>query len=152
MILKALHHRCLTRFWVWLQFWMCQNSEYASRFEYVRILNIPEFWIYQDNTGFKICLIVPGYVWICLNMRERICVNMPKSPWMAFVLHFAIFPFVLQFFFYLNTWRLQETRGYSLKEHEAVFLKRQNLYFFSIATGSISFVFHFKLNIFTSKV
>ena len=26
--------------------------------------------------------------------------------------------------------RLQETRGYSLKEHEAAFLKRQNLIFF----------------------
>ena len=41
--------------------------------------------------------------------------------------------------------RLQETRGYSLKEHETTFLKRQNLIFFSTAAGSISFVSCFLL-------
>ena len=45
---------------------------------------------------------------------------------------------------------LQETEGYSLKEHEAVFLKKQNLIFY-IAAGSISFVFCFSLNVYTSK-
>ena len=39
---------------------------------------------------------------------------------------------------------LQETRGYSLKENEAVFLKRQNLTF-NIAAGSITHLF-FVLN------
>ena len=47
--------------------------------------------------------------------------------------------------------RLQEVRGHSLKEHEAVFLKRQNL-IFSIAAGSILFVFCLKLIVFTSKI
>ena len=42
-------------------------------------------------------------------------------------------------------------RVYDLKEHEAVFLKRQNL-FFSIVGGSISFVSCFGLNIFTIKI
>ena len=50
----------------------------------------------------------------------RICVNMPKSTWMAFVLHFPC--------------------GYSLKKNEAVFLKKQDL-IFSIAAGSILFGF-----------
>ena len=50
---------------------------------------------------------------------------------MDFVFYFSISPFVLQSLFYLNSGYLfeclQETRVYSLKEHEAVFLKRQNL-------------------------
>ena len=46
---------------------------------------------------------------------------------------------------------LQESRGYSLKEHEAVFLKRQNL-IFSITAVSILFVFCFRLNILTNKI
>ena len=50
------------------------------------------------------------------------CVNMPKFAWMAFVLHFFIW-FTIPFLFE----RLQETRGYSLKEYEGIFLKRQNL-------------------------
>ena len=34
---------------------------------------------------------MPDYVWICLNMRDYagICVNVPRSVWMAFVLHFS---------------------------------------------------------------
>ena len=63
-----------------------------------------------------------------------VCMNMPKSILMAFVLHFSSSPFVLQSRFYFNTCylleRLQETRDYSLKENETVFfLKRQNLFF-----------------------
>ena len=41
---------------------------------------------------------------------------------------------------YLNAWllfqRLHETKSYSQKEHEVIFLKRQNL-IFSIVAGSI---------------
>ena len=63
---------------------------------------------------------------------------------MAFVLHFPISLFVLQsFFYFLRGYlfeRLQEITGYSLKKHEPVFLKRQNL-IFPIAAGSISFAF-----------
>ena len=47
--------------------------------------------------------------------------------------------------------RLKDTIGYSLKKHEAVFLKRQNS-IFSIAARSMSFGFCFRLNIFTSKI
>ena len=39
--------------------------------------------------------------------------------------------------------RLHKTRSYSLKEHESVFLKRQNL-IFSEVPGSILFVFLFQ--------
>ena len=139
------------------EFWRYQGSEYASGFEYARILNIPEFWIYQGYTEFRICLNnswlrlnMPDYVCVCLNMPgySRIYVNIPKSAWMT------CFPFPLWLHY---TTRgslfegLQESRGYSLKEHEAVFLKRQNL-IFSIAAGCISFVFCFRLNIFRRKI
>ena len=74
---------------------------------------------------------------------------------MAFILHLPISLFVYHL---LSTWTCgylvkspQETRGYILKEHEDVFLKRQNL-FFSLAAESISFVFCFRLNIFTGKI
>ena len=43
--------------------------------------------------------------------------------------------------------RLYETRNYSLKEHEAVFLNSQTL-----VAGSVWFVFCFGLDIFTNKI
>ena len=85
------------------------SSEYTSGFEYPRVLNIPEFWIYQgseyalgskyakvlNRQGFEYAKvnvkqgcdmpeyakIIPEYVWFSLNMSEYawICVNMPKS-------------------------------------------------------------------------
>ena len=76
-----------------------------------------------------------GYAWICRDMLEyaRMCVNMPKSAWMAFVLHVPIaIPCLLEYRF------TYFTEVYSLKEHETVFLKRQNLDF-SIVAGSIWF-------------
>ena len=37
---------------------------------------------------------MPDYTWICLNISEYVwiclCVNVPKSAWMTFVLHFPI--------------------------------------------------------------
>ena len=136
--------------------WIVQGSEYTSGFEYARILNILGFRICQGYTGFRICLNnswiclnMPYSVWICLNMPEYagICVNMPGSTWMTLALHFPISPWTLGYLFK----RLQETRGYSRREHEAVFLKKRNL-IFSIAAGSISFVFCFRLNISSSKI
>ena len=75
-----------------------------------------------------------------------VCMNMPKSILMAFVLHVSISPFVLQSRFYFNTCylleRLQETRDYSLKENETVFfLKRQNLFFLYELEGFYLFLF-----------
>ena len=90
-----------------------QGSEYASDFEYASVLNIPAFWTYQvceyarvlnmlmvlNMSGFWIynsfkyvrvtesfeyAWIIPGYVWLCLNV--------PRSVWIAFVsyLHIVI--------------------------------------------------------------
>ena len=92
-----------------------------------------------------------GHVWICQNMPEyaEICLN-------GFCFRFSPFPHL--FYNPLSTWThdylfecLQETRGYSLKVHGAVFLKRQNL-IFPVAAGSTWFVFFFRLHIFTSKI
>ena len=72
------------------EFWIYQGSEYASGFEYAKILIIPEFWICQRYTGFRKCLnnfliclhslIISGYVWISLNIPEYegICLNLPE--------------------------------------------------------------------------
>ena len=127
-------------------------------------MNIPEFWICQGYAGFRICLNnswiwlnMPDYSWKYLNILEYDgkCMNVPKSVWMAFLLHFA--HFTICFAIPFSTWTrgylfepIQETRDDSLKEDKAVFLKRKNL-IFSIATGSISFDFCFRLNIFSSK-
>ena len=112
--------------------WISQDSEHISGSEFARVLDIPRFWIYlwfwicqnskytrfricQGYTGFRICLNnswiclnMPYSVWICLKMPEYagICVNMPGSTWMALALHFPISPFVLRFLFYLSTWLL----------------------------------------------
>ena len=84
------------------------------------------------------------YAWICLDLSE----------WLLFY----ISPFPHLFHNLLSTWTLsylfeylQQTRGYSLKEHKAAFLKREKL-IFSIAAVSISFAFRFSLNIFLSKI
>ena len=107
-------------FWIYLWFWMCQSFGYTRVLNMPLVLNIPGFWIclwfwiYQGSEyaritqGSQYALIIPEYAGICGNM--------PKSVWMAFVLHLFERP--------------QETRGYSLKDHENVFLKRQNLILF----------------------
>ena len=61
--------------------------------------------------------------WIYLIMSE-----LRKSACMAFVLHFSI---VITRGYLFQ--RLPETRSYCLKEHEAVFLKRQHLIFSLVA-------------------
>ena len=75
----------------------------------------------------------------------EICVNMPKSAWIALVLHVPIvIPSLLErVVTYFN-------KVYNLKEHKVVFLKRPDL-FFSIVAESIWF-FCFRLNTFTSKI
>ena len=91
-----------------------------------------------------ICLNMPEYAWVCLNLSE----------WLLFY----ISPFHDLFNNPFSIWTrgylfecIQEARGYSLEKHEAVCLKTQNL-IFSIAAGSISFVFCFRINILTSKI
>ena len=106
------------------EFWIYQGSEYASCFEYNRVLNMTVLHRIQNMLD---------YVWMCLNMSAYvgIGVNMSKSAWIVFVLHFRISPFFLQSLFNLNTWLLWTSTGdYSLKEYWAVFLKRQNYLFF----------------------
>ena len=114
---------------------LCQGSEYAKVLnipgfwnafgsKYARVLNIP--WLHRvlNISGCLnkswICLIMPYYVRICLILPEH--VNMPKSTWMAFVLHVpTVIPCLLEYEFTCFN------EVYSLKEQEAVFLKIQNL-------------------------
>ena len=105
-------------------FWICQGSEYTSVLNMLilpRVLNMSEF-----------ARMIPEYAWLDLNMSKYagICVNMPKSTWIAFVWHVPIVsPWLLECVVtYFN-------KVFSLKEHDAVFMK-QNL-IFSIVAGSI---------------
>ena len=73
-----------------------------------------------------------GYVWICLNMPKYVWICLDLLEWLLFY----ISPFSHLFYNLFSIWTfdymlecLQETRGYSLKENEAVFLKKQNLIF-----------------------
>ena len=141
---KTIHGRCL------------RGYELASDFQYANVLNIPGFCIYQSSeyarvlnilpvlhiSGFWIyhgsmpglhrvlnmpecAQIIPGYGWLCLNV--------PKSVCMAFVLHFLIIIIYL-------------------KEPQTVFLKSKNLIFTLQQLEVFDFAFCFRLNIFTSKI
>ena len=72
-------------FWICLWFWMCQGCEYTRVLNVPLVLNTPVFWIYQVPTESLICLNM-------LNMPEyvKISGNIPRSGWMAFVLHVSI--------------------------------------------------------------
>ena len=131
--------------------WICKNFEYLSGFEYGRFLNIPRFWIclwFEYMPEFWIC---PGYN--ILNMPEYAgkCVNVPKSAWMTFVLHFPIVIFCLYktvvnyFNVYMKleviVWRNMRLVSWSGK-----------IWFFLVVAWSICFIRWFRLNIFTSKI
>ena len=91
-------------------FWVCQVSEYT------RVLNMPRFSIYHDSE-YAFCSVyarvlnMPGLqrvlkmpmLCFCLNMFEyaRICVNIPSSAWMAFVLYYFI---VISLGCFLSSW------------------------------------------------
>ena len=147
------------------EFWITQDSKYVSGSECARVLDIPDFWIclwfwisqsseYARVTqGSEYSWIIPGYAWICLNISRYvfICLNMLEYAYICLnglCFTFPVSLFLLQSLSHLSTWfliwDLQETRGYHMKEHEAVFLKRKNL-IFSIAAGYTLLVFCFFL-------
>ena len=65
----------MTRFWICLWFWIYHGSEY-----------------HRVTQGSEYALIIPEYAWLWLNMPTYacICVNKPRSTWMALVLHFPL--------------------------------------------------------------
>ena len=126
---KMLHHSFLAGFWmshvlsmqgfsIYLgsqchkvlniqEFWISQFSENASSSQqgsdYIIILNMSMFLI---CLRFLICYFYTGSWWICLNMSEYL-----------WICHCNL----------LSTWMCGysfQKKVYSLKEHEAVFLKR----------------------------
>ena len=105
------------------------------------------FWICQGYTGFWICLIMSG--WICLGMSEYagICVNMPKSPLMAFVLYFPIvIPCLLEgVVTYFNVYTKLEVLFWMKMR---LFSWRHAIWF----SSCILFGFYFRSNISTSKL
>ena len=112
--------------WFWLSLWFCiyQGLEYARVLtvggfwicqgsKYMKILNMPGFWICQGSKYIKILNMpglhmvlkmpeyasIPEHAWLCQNMSEcaKICVNIFKSAWMAFVLYFlSVIPYLCE--------------------------------------------------------
>ena len=123
---------------------MSQSSGYTRVLNMLLVLNTPGFWIFRSSEyarvrqGSEYTWIIPEYTWICLNLPDFTFPHLFCNPFSTWTRRYLFE-------------RLQETRGYNLREHEAVSLKRQNLIFL-IAAGSISFVFYFRLDIFASKI
>ena len=148
------------------EFWIYQGPEYTSGFEYARILDISEFWICQGYTGFRvclsnswICLYMLGYGWVCVNIPEYAVIYLNLPEWLLL----CITPFPQLFYNSFSTW----TRGYLFecnKCQEVINDRRlwsegtwgcfleEIIFGFFIATGSTSFAFCFRRNIFTSKI
>ena len=67
---------------------LCRDSEYDSSSEFDRVLNIPGLWICQLTQHSKyawIILIMPSWMFLDMSEHTGICVNFPKSAWMAFI-------------------------------------------------------------------
>ena len=94
------------------------SSEYARVLNMLLVLKMSEFWICHGSKysrvmqGFEYAWIITGYAWLCLNL--------PKSIWIAFVLHL---PIVIPY----------------LKEPWTVFLENENLIFFTKVAENIWF-------------
>ena len=73
-------------FWLITGFWIC------LWYDYTRVLNIYlEFWLCHGSEYARVTTQGSDYAWI-ISECAWICVNMPRSAWMAFALHF---PFVI---------------------------------------------------------
>ena len=139
-------------FWICLRLWIYQGSEYIS------VLNMPRFWVYlwfwiYKGSEYAVILQVSEYLWI-IPEYVKLCLNMPEYAGICLNGFYFTFPTVISCLLGLVVTffqRLHDTRNYSVKEHEGVFLKRQN-WIFSLVTGSISFNFCFRQNIFTNKI
>ena len=131
--------------------WICKNFKYLSGFEYGRFLNIPRFWIclwFEYMPEFWIC---PGYN--ILNMPEYAgkCVNVPKSAWMTFVLHFPIVIFCL-YKTVVNYFNVYMKLEVIVWRNMRLVSWRDKIWFFLVVAWSICFILWFRLNIFTSKI
>ena len=80
---KALHSRCLARFWIcqsskYTRVLIHQGSEYTRALNVLLVLNIPRFLICWGYRSFRICLwLMLKFVWKFQKMHEYnyICLN-----------------------------------------------------------------------------
>ena len=111
-------------------------------------------WSFYNSMICWICLNIlnmPDYAWICLTMDKYtgICVNIPKSPWMSFVLHFPIvIPCLLEllvvtYFFFNVCTKLEGLWGCFLEETKFNFL---------YSSWKYLICFSFQIKYFTSNI
>ena len=120
----------ILEFWIlnMLKFWIYQGSEYASSSqcqgsEYARFTQGPEYvWIIHEFA--RLCLNMSEYTWICQNMCEYAYICLNGFCLLVLIVILCLLECMVAYF----------NKVHHLKEHEVVFLKRQNL-IFSIVAG-----------------
>ena len=87
-------------------FWKYRESKYTRVLHMFLVLNIPGFWMYHNSRyarvtqGSEYARIIPEYGWLCLIM--------PKSIWMVFVLYLPIVIYrnwKIKFGFFYSSWK-----------------------------------------------
>ena len=115
------------------QFWICEGSVVPLAF------NVPELWICSRVTqGSDYAWIIHKNAWLCLiylNMPEYvvICLNLPKSVWMVFVLHFPSGYITLHVVTYSSVYRKVEVIAWRNMKLFCLF-KRQRGFDFSYSS------------------
>ena len=117
-------------FWIYQnsEFWICWSSKYASSSqcqgsEYARFTQGPEYvWIIHEFAW--LCLNMSEYTWICQNMCEYAYICLNGFCLLVLIVILCLLECMVAYF----------NKVHHLKEHEVVFLKRQNL-IFSIVAG-----------------
>ena len=119
-----------------LGFWLYQGSERVCGSEYTRVLNMT--MLHKLYTWIGV-----NYSWICLNMHEyaKICVNMPKTAWMAFYVFVSIeiLCLVERVVIYFNEVYSVKKWGYFLEEKKIDFLYSSWMYLIYFFLETINF-------------
>ena len=92
---------------------------------------------------------MPDYAWICWKILDyaKICGNIPKSTWMAFVLQSP-----LQSLVYLNMCNVLILQKFIVWRNIRLFPWRNKIWFFLWYPKVFDLLLGFRLNIFTSKI
>ena len=151
--LKALHCTCLTRFRVFLRFWVSRILNMSL------VLKMQRLWVYQSSEyasvtqGNWICQNISGFVWICRNMSKYawICRNLCEE----LLLYVSLFPHLFYNPFlhehvvtYLNVYKTLEV---TVWRNMRLFSWRDTIWFV-LSSWKYLIVFYFRLNILTSKI
>ena len=126
------------RFWICLWFWMCHSFGYARVLLCHWLLMCQSCECARVTQGSDYAWIIHKNAWLCLiylNMPEYvvICLNLPKSVWMVFVLHFPSGYITLHVVTYSSVYRKVEVIAWRNMKLFCLF-KRQRGFDFSYSS------------------